>query len=394
MALIPVRTGTRYSNHIHIVVFILYDVVLTGTSSSLYHLLSSTVSRYSINHKLSVTTMSNDWCTIESDPGVFTEMLSTLGCDTVELEELWSLDDDSLKALQETTGKVYGLIFLFKWVGKTQQEHAHSKKPLESDNIPPNLFFAHQVTTNACATQAILSVVLNAGLPAETLGNTLSEFQSFTSSFPPSLKGEAVASSQEIKTAHNAFGRQDAFLQEGKVHAPSESDEAFHFVAYIPMNNAVYELDGLQTGPIVVGSYNDTDSTADSAAETDADSQWLSIARAAIQERMIAGGDHVKFNLMAVIQDKRVKLQEDLLASQAAGDEQLIASLLCQADAQTVKREQWKVENQRRRHNSVPLCMALLKELAAAGSLPVLVKEAQERDQVKRQKRLAENNKK
>jgi ubiquitin carboxyl-terminal hydrolase L5 len=309
-----------------------------------------------------------------------------------------------LKRLQETTGKVYGLIFLFKWVGKQQQEHAASKKPVADDEIPPNLFFAHQVTTNACATQAILSVVLNAGLEPEILGSTLSDFHSFTSSFPPSLKGEAISSSQEIKTAHNAFGRQDAFLQEGKVHAPSEDDEAFHFVAYVPQNSAVYELDGLQKGPIVVGSVDETMNDTDSDNN---DNAWLSIARAAIQERMIAGGDHVKFNLMAVIQDKRVKLQQDLEGLQhkqeaGAGSNGESTPSAVYAETETIaalgaensKREQWKVENQRRRHNYVPLCMQLLKELAAAGNLPKLTKEATERQAAKRQKRLENKNSK
>lgn len=335
----------------------------------------------------------NDWCTIESDPGVFTELLSELGCDTVELEELYSLDDDALTRLQSQTGKVYGLIFLFKWVGATQKEHAVNKKPVEDDDIPPNLFFAHQVTTNACATQAILSVVLNAALEPSVLGSTLSDFHSFTSSFPPMLKGEAVGSSQEIKTAHNAFGRQDAFLQEGKVHAPSADDEAFHFVAYVPVDGTVYELDGLQKGPIVVGSVDetmsdDTDIATDTNVKNDA---WLSIARAAIQERMVAGGDHVKFNLMAVIEDKRVKLQKDLVS---LDNTSMQYTETMEALAQeSHKREQWKVENQRRRHNYVPLCMQLLKELAKQGTLPKLVEEAAARQTVKRQKRAVETSK-
>jgi ubiquitin carboxyl-terminal hydrolase L5 len=341
----------------------------------------------------------NDWCTIESDPGVFTEMLSELGCDAVELEELYSLDDDSLARLQASTGAVYGLIFLFKWVGATQQEHADTKQPVQDDDIPPTLFFAHQVTTNACATQAILSVVLNAGLESATLGTTLTDFHSFSSDFPPMLKGEAISSSQEIKTAHNAFGRQDAFLQEGKVHAPSESDEAFHFVAYVPQNGSVYELDGLQKGPIVVGSVDETMHEGDgSDNNNDKDNSWLSIARAAIQERMIAGGDHVKFNLMAVIEDKRVKLQKDLEGLQqdtsaSAGNESATAAKYTETmealQLENHKRDQWKVENQRRRHNYVPLCMQLLQELAAAGILPKLTQEAQERQAVKRQKRAA-----
>ena len=47
------------------------------------------------------------------------------------------------------------------------------------------------------------------------------------------------------------------------------------------------------------------------------------------------------------------------------------------------KRAQWKQENQRRRHNYVPLCVSLLKELAREGKLPELVDAAKER---KRQK--------
>jgi len=315
---------------------------------------------------------SGDWCTIESDPGVFTDLLETLGCKGVELAELWSLDDDSLTRLKES-GQVYGLIFLFKWIGEQQQEYAANKEPLEEAAIPPNLFFAHQVTTNACATQAILSVVFNANLSRDQMGNSLAEFQSFTSTFPPALKGVAISSSDEIRNAHNAFSRQDAFLQEGKLHIPTGDEEAFHFVAYVPVNNTVYCLDGLQKGPIVTGSYQDGE-------------DWLSLTRSAIQERMTAGGNHVKFNLMAVVQDKRIKLKEEFEKLEESDPQ--YGQLLSKLNAEDHKREQWKLENQRRRHNYVPLCMQLLKELAKSGSLPQLVSEAKERYAEKRQKAL------
>jgi ubiquitin carboxyl-terminal hydrolase L5 len=116
----------------------------------------------------------------------------------------------------------------------------------------------------------------------------------------------------------------------------------------MPVGGILYELDGLRKGPIVVGAFDET-------------KNCLAQARAAIQERMGSGQDQVKFNLMAVISDKRIGAEDQQLAQE------------------TVKREQWKLENHRRRHNYVPLCVQLLKELARQEKLPELIQQATER---------------
>jgi len=208
---------------------------------------------------------------------------------------------------------------------------------------------------------------LNQGDKIE-LGSTLSEFKEFTKSFPPSLKGVAISSSEPIKKAHNAFGRTDAFLNDGKyISRHAASEDVFHFVAYIPQDGTVYELDGLQSGPIVVSKLSEEDK--------EDKTKWLSVAREAIQKRM--QGDAIKFNLMAVIKDKRLGLKEKI--ENDPSNEGLVHQLQMEEE----KRKQWSLENQRRRHNYVPLCVSILKELARANKLPVLVEEAKER---KRQK--------
>ena len=316
----------------------------------------------------------NDWCTIESDPGVFTELLEKLGVQDVELKEVYTLDELTSTDNNEAQVPVYGLIFLFQWMADVQQQHAATKEPLEESAIPPDLFFAEQVTTNACATQAVLSVLLNSAPCRDKLGPVLTEFHSFTSTFPPNLRGVAISSSDEIKTIHNSFARPEALWEDpGARVAPPGQGEAFHFVAYVPVNGVVYELDGLQKGPIVVGAVDDDhDETADTNA-------WLSVAATALQERMQAA--HIKFNLMAVTADPRVTWRAQLEQLDAdTGDAIAQASALHAHIAQhDALRAQWTTENQRRRHNYLPLAVQMLKELAALGKLPELASAAVER---------------
>jgi len=73
---------------------------------------------------------------------------------------------------------IYGLVFLFKWSKKLYQ----AEKPIV---FVPELFFAKQVIMNACATQALISILLN--LTDVDIGEHLKGFKEFAISLDPKV---------------------------------------------------------------------------------------------------------------------------------------------------------------------------------------------------------------
>mmetsp|Transcript_49403 Transcript_49403/g.96589 ORF Transcript_49403/g.96589 Transcript_49403/m.96589 type:complete len:385 (-) Transcript_49403:109-1263(-) len=372
---------------------------------------------------------SSQWCTIESDPGVFTALVEAFGVKGVEFTECYSLDDETLTSLSEEG--VYGLIFLFKHGGEETPEaggtentgHAEYGTLLSGDDVPPGLFFARQVTGNACATQAILSILLNAA-PAEDdgtstvssslavgdlrLGRTLAELREFTRHFDAGLRGETIGASSDIRTAHNSFARQEALVgDDGPKSNEGEQEDVFHFVAYVPyppprsasvaegggevevLATECYELDGLQPGPVRVTCKGGGDEGSPALPS------WLRTARSAIQTRIAKyPPGEVKFNLMAVVSDRRTALQQQLretmvASARANGEEKdnLVAAaneLKVRLMEEGNKRAQWRKENERRRHNYLPFCFELLKGMAASGKMDEFVKAANEKAEARK----------
>lgn len=303
-----------------------------------------------------------EWTTIESDPAVFTSLIQQIGVKGVQVEELWDLSN--LEALNRRF-HLHGLIFLFKY--RTDLDTT-SALAVENVDAPESLFFASQVITNACATQAILGVLLNVetfgndvegeggeGEPEQTIGETLEELKQFTADFPPELKGLALSNSEKIRAAHNAFARPEPIVEEGK-RAAKNGDEVYHFVAFVHHGGRVWELDGLKPKPVAYGECSKEN--------------WHEVAVPAIQERIQKyASDEISFNLLAMTNEKESVFRRELREATESGDNESIIRLTDEIEDEMKRKENWRDENIRRKHNYIPFIFEMLKCLAEKGAL-------------------------
>ena len=67
------------------------------------------------------------------------------------------------------------------------------------------------------------------------------------------MRGDCIGNNEALRKAHNSFSVPDPFVSDKKQVA-DDDDDVFHFVSFLPIGSAVYELDGLKPGPVNVGA--------------------------------------------------------------------------------------------------------------------------------------------
>ncbi|KAF5351719.1 hypothetical protein D9756_007469 [Leucocoprinus leucothites] len=299
---------------------------------------------------------SSGWQLTESDPGVFTELLKTLGVPYI-VDDLYSLDPESLASLQP----IHALIFLFKWV-PTMSTSASGTSSGDYD-AEFSGFFAHQVVNNACATLAVMNALGN--IPDLPSGPQLRDLMSFASELDPQTRGLVITSSDWLREAHNALSPPNTFSLDG-LDAPKKAEDAYHFIVYLPYLGALYELDGLRPHPVRHGPYQEDGEG------------WLKTAREVIEARINTYPvGSLEFSLLALRDDPLPALQSQLDQHQISGDAAKAAETVATISNENSKRERWAFENSLRRHNHVGLAHALLVALAKGGLLSKAQDDAQ-----------------
>ncbi|KAL6692724.1 hypothetical protein J3F84DRAFT_89197 [Trichoderma pleuroticola] len=258
------------------------------------------------------------WVELESEPAFFNTILQDLGVKDVKVQELFSIDQSWLDTLLKP---IYGLIFLFQYTPDVDEG--------EGEDETGSLWFANQTTNNACATFALLNIVMNA--PNIELGDKLREFKEETKDLNTVLRGHEVSNNKFMRSIHNSFTRrmdhlnvdlclENAVSDKKSKKAKTKSKAAkksskkkkvddsygFHFIAYVPVDGYVWELDGLRSKPHRIGPIASHETC------------WTNIARPQIEGRILQYEEsQIAFNLLALCQ-RPVALHSRSIAQAAA----------------------------------------------------------------------------
>ncbi|CAA9988195.1 deubiquinating/deneddylating enzyme, putative [Plasmodium knowlesi strain H] len=210
--------------------------------------------------------------------------------------------DVKYNKLIKNENNIYGIIFLFN-IDKN-----YNRNKFVEHSVPDDLFFAKQVIPNACATQAILSIVLNKEVE---LNEEIKNIKSFSNSFDSSMKGLTLSNCNFLRNIHNSY-KPPIYIEKENLHdEKGKMNDSFHFVSYIQFGGSVYMLDGLQEGPVLVGQMNGANENR----------SWIDLAKEHIKKEITdicnasakgeggEGGDG-RFNILAVVKDKEHIINE------------------------------------------------------------------------------------
>ncbi|KIY61595.1 cysteine proteinase [Cylindrobasidium torrendii FP15055 ss-10] len=263
---------------------------------------------------------------IKFHTGVFTALTRKLGISGLDFVELYDIEPSAVDHLRP-----HGLICCFLWRKDAPSRPARPTDGASKDADelgPESVWFANQLSDDACASQAILNVLFNC--PDVRLGSEMTFFKEETKGMSPVMRGLAITNSPSIRGAHNSLARpadlrgaKNAITDTtmlaakkakntkpppnkkaktttaAKKKEETEDEDTYHFIGYTPAHGRVWELDGLKSGPLEVGELR-----------ADTDGTWMDVVRPALRTKMRKYG-HIQFSLLAIVDSTYERLSDD-----------------------------------------------------------------------------------
>ena len=321
------------------------------------------------------------WNKIDYTPEVFTELIKNIGVKGVQIEEILSYD-----SLENPNLPIYGLIF----IGKYFKNNSYTPNILQYWD--KDLIFSKQIIKNLSSTQSLIELILNNEDKID-IGPILKELKSSLRDMDPLSRSISFVNNETIRNEHNKF-KVDISNEFNINDNNSDNDDIYNFISFIHFKKAIYEIDGLQEGPILIENNVEFN-------------EWTKKLRNTLIQRInIYSNNEKQFNLMALIPDKleQLKNQKDLLTSKKnyiekkieGNNDTKIENELMSLDElngmskdqleeklkniefeinecnnginiEKMKMNKYKEENERRQHNYVPFIFELLKQMSEKG---------------------------
>ena len=221
-----------------------------------------------------------EWYPIENNPSILTQLIKNIGVKGIQVEEILSLE-----SLENLNTPIYGLIFLSKYIENK------SYTPNILSTWDKDLFFSKQIIENVNAIQSLLEIIFNNDDKID-LSPDLKELKLSMNEMNPITKGLTITNCEKIKNEQNKLISLTNDLNKN-------DEDVYHFVTIINFKKNVYELDGLQEGPILL--------------EQDVEfNNWTKTIKNILIEKInFFSNNEIKFNLFVLIPDKLEQLNND-----------------------------------------------------------------------------------
>ncbi|XP_068626769.1 ubiquitin carboxyl-terminal hydrolase isozyme L3 [Battus philenor] len=198
---------------------------------------------------------------LESNPEVMNKFLQKLGVpDKWNIVDVMGLEPEMLSWVPRP---VLSVMLLFP-VSNAYEEYKQKEENeilSKGQEVTNNIFYMKQNISNACGTVALVHSIANNIDKISLSDGHLKKFLEEAKGLDASARGTLLEKSEGIINAHKELAR------EGQTNTPSAEDPVnHHFITFVHVDGALYELDGRKAFPINHGPTSPDSLLEDAAA--------------------------------------------------------------------------------------------------------------------------------